>query len=355
MAAAHQQTEIESMDQWHDHVASKRSFRGWHIHGLDLRGVDLAAIELVGSVFLGCRFDSGVESDIRRRGGLVFPRIPDVPFNPYRPNLYTADELYDGLTGGYSDTPDGRIWAWSQQLNTLDHTLAAALHDHAVDDALAEYARARRFVGVMGGHAVRRGTSDYLQAARLGHQLAQHWDVATGGGPGAMEAANLGAWLARHPFNSVEVACQKLAQVPQFTPDATAWASLALEVKASFEPGTASLGVPTWHYGHEPPNAFATDIAKYFANSIREHVLLDLCDEGVIFLPGSAGTVQEIFQAGCEKFYDRTTVSPMVLVGYEHWTDTYPAWPLLRALFAERSDLVHLVDSIDEAVAVLRG
>ena len=33
-----------------------------------------------------------------------------------------------------------------------------------------------------------------------------------------------------------------------------------------------SLGVPTWFYGHEPPNLFATRIAKFFTNALREDV-----------------------------------------------------------------------------------
>ena len=49
----------------------------------------------------------------------------------------------------------------------------------------------------MGGHALRSGaTRAYADAARLGHALGRAYVVATGGGPGAMEAANLGAYLA---------------------------------------------------------------------------------------------------------------------------------------------------------------
>ncbi len=57
-----------------------------------------------------------------------------------------------------------------------------------------------------------------------------------------------------------------------------------------------SIGIPTWLYGHEPPAPFATHIAKYFANSVREDGLLTIAKHGVIFAPGSAGTTQEIFQ-----------------------------------------------------------
>ena len=75
-----------------------------------------------------------------------------------------------------------------------------------------------------------------------------------------------------------------------------------------------------------------------------------------MFLPGAAGTVQEIFQDACENYYaDGPRVAPMVLVGVEHWTVRVPAWPLLRALAAERpmDDRVHLVDVPSEAVRLL--
>ena len=64
-----------------------------------------------------------------------------------------------------------------------------------------------------------------------------------------------------------------------------------------------SLSIPTWFYGHEPTNVFATDIAKYFSNALREDTLLNRCRGGVVYLPGQAGTVQEIFQAVTENFY----------------------------------------------------
>jgi hypothetical protein len=44
-----------------------------------------------------------------------------------------------------------------------------------------------------------------------------------------------------------------------------------------------------------------------------------------------------------------------VLVGRTYWTETLPAWPLLRELARGRpmEDRVHLVDTVDEAAALL--
>lgn len=45
----------------------------------------------------------------------------------------------------------------------------------------------------------------------------------------------------------------------------------------------------------------------------------------------------------------------MVLVNREHWTETLPTWPLLRALAADRpmAARIALVDSVDEAPEAL--
>ena len=60
-----------------------------------------------------------------------------------------------------------------------------------------------------------------------------------------------------------------------------------------------------------------------------------------------------MFQDACENYYaDESSVAEMVLVGRAYWTETLPAWPLLRSLARGRpmEDRVHLVDHVDEAV-----
>jgi predicted Rossmann-fold nucleotide-binding protein len=286
------------------------------------------------------------------RGGISLP--PGLPVDPYRHGLYSADELYDA--DEYAATSDARAYAWSLRPASHDDTLARALHDHAVDEALAAWIGGRRLAGVMGGHALQRDDPTYADAARLGHLVGTELVVATGGGPGAMEAANLGAWLARHPAADLAEAVRMLAEVPTFRPSVTAWAQTAFHVRERFPDGADSLGIPTWHYGHEPTSVFPTAIAKYFRNSSREAILLEVCDAGIAFLPGAAGTVQEVFQDACENYYaDESSVAPMVLVGATYWTETVPVWPLLSALARDRTMAphLHLVDSVEEAANLL--
>lgn len=349
--------EIETLDEFDERVDGRTSIAGWHLQGLDLtgRGELLAALDVQRTLFLGCTLAAATDADVRARGALVFPRVPDVDFNPYRAHLYTPGELYDGLADGYAGTLDAVVYAWSRQPRSVDKRLAEALHDHAIDDALDEFVAARRrpLVGVMGGHAARRGDEVYRQAAVLGRELAREFCVVTGGGPGAMEAANLGAWMGER---DLDAALADLAAVPDFH-EVDAWARRAFAVRERWPDGGPSLGIPTWFYGHEPPNAFATDIAKYFRNALREDELLRICDGGIVFLPGAAGTVQEVFQDACGNYYaEADRVSPMVLVGRDYWTRALPAWPLLRALARDRpfDARLHLVDGPDEVLPLLR-
>ena len=333
-------------------AAGAVSLAGWRVVGLDLthRGPALLERSLGQALFLGCDFADGDDDAVRRAGAVVLPEIPGIPVDPYRATLYSPADLYDAPR--YDDTLDARAYAWSRSASSPEDTLAMALHDHQVDAALDSWVEDRELVGVMGGHALERGSPGYADAARLGHALGEHLTVATGGGPGAMEAANLGAFVP----DGLDEALARLAAVPSFQPDIGAWAEVALDVVAATSGGRESLGIPTWHYGHEPPNVFATAIAKYFSNAPREAVLLEVCTAGIVFLPGAAGTVQEVFQDACENYYaDESSVAAMVLVGRAYWTETLPAWPLLRSLARGRpmEDRVHLVDHVDEAVAML--
>ncbi len=329
------------------------SLAGWRVVGLDLtaRGEVLLSRSLEQSLFLGCEFADGDEEVVRRAGATVLHEIPGIPVDPYRSTLYSPRDLYD--TRRYEDTVDARAYAWSRSGTGRDDALAKALHDHYVDAALTEWVTDREIVGVMGGHALERGSEAYADAARLGHGLGSRLTVATGGGPGAMEAANLGAFMAGDQPDALAAALDSVSRVPSFRPDIGGWAEAAFRVVDATPHGRESLGIPTWHYGHEPPNPFATAIAKYFHNAPREAVLLEVCNAGIVFLPGAAGTVQEVFQDACENYYaDESAVAPMVLVGRRYWTEDLPVWPLLRALSRSRAmePHVHLVDTVDEAV-----
>lgn len=345
-------------------MAARGSLVGHRLQSVDLtdRTGALLALPVTGAVFLGCRMEPDAAAKVRAEGALVFPPVPDLPFDPYRGVLYSPGELFAGLAEqGYEQTPDALAYTWFQRTKTdgdIFGTMLRAVHDDAVSDALDEHLAGARVAGVMGGHAMARGTDAYAGAARLGRSLARAGlTVATGGGPGAMEAANLGAYAAPHDDAMLEEALSLLGKEPSYVPSVGDWATVAFEVRSRWPRGGDSVGIPTWFYGHEPPNAFASHIAKYFANATREDGLLARCNAGVVFLPGAAGTVQEIFDNATPNYYEsRGEPTPMVLVDRAHWTEHLPTWPLLKALAAGRSmePYIALVDSVDEAPEALR-
>ena len=376
--------EIQSLHQLEAWLGTGRPVGGLRIQDLDLTTVASrlrGRTDLAGLVVLGGVVPAALLVHLQEHGAVVFPAGPDTPVDVFRAHLYTGDELYAGLDGpgGYATTTDSRAYEWGRDMRLADDayaTLLKAIHDDSISDALDEWVRGRRVVGVMGGHAEVRGSSGYAAAAWLGRSLARTGLlVATGGGPGAMEAANLGA---TSPSSDALVrALDRLRPVPSFRPDVEAWARLAFEVRAELGPratprrGTTapalqpgahvdrprSLGVPTWFYGHEPPNVFAEGIAKYFSNAVREDGLLVRCNAGVVVLPGAAGTVQEVFQLCTRSYYAEqgAVVPPLVLVGVEQWTEVLPVWPLVHQLAAGRpmAGAIHLVDDTEEAVAIV--
>jgi predicted Rossmann-fold nucleotide-binding protein len=354
--------EIESLAEFDEVVSQHGSLVQHRVQAVDLtdRTTELLSVDTEGAVFLGCPMDADAAARIRATGALVFPPVPGLPFDPYRGVLYSPDELFESLDQGYETTPDARAYTWFQQTKAdgdIYASMLRAIHDDAVSDTLDELLVGARVVGVMGGHAMARGTEAYEGAARLGRSLARAgFTVATGGGPGAMEAANLGAYASVFDDEMLAEALQLLGKSPSFTPSMTDWATAAFDVRDRWPGGGDSVGIPTWFYGHEPPNVFAGHIAKYFANATREDGLLARSNAGVVFLPGAAGTVQEVFDNATPNYYEsRGEPTPMVLVDRVHWTERLPVWPLLQSLAEGRSmePWIALVDRVEDAPEAL--
>ena len=156
---------------------------GWVIQSVDLaaRAADLARVRVDGALFLGCELPDESRDGLLERGALIFPRLPNLPFNPYRAMLYSPTELYDAVLAGrlYPQTRDAQIYGWARSVlepTPLAESLAMTLHDHAITDALAEQLTGiapTSIVGLMGGHAQQRGSDAYIGSARLAAQLTQ--------------------------------------------------------------------------------------------------------------------------------------------------------------------------------------
>jgi putative intracellular protease/amidase len=301
-----------------------------------------------------------------QRGALVFPRLPDLPYDPYRNRLYTWRELLEGHSVQEDQSLDRRIYEHFREQGRSNpdvrEALAERLHDYSIDDALRDLLPTdetgmthAKVVGVMGGHGVRRDHAHFRQAAQTAHLLARAgYFIATGGGPGIMEAANLGAYLGGEDGAVLEDALRILAQAPAYADrDYFRQARTVLERHPT---GLDGLAVPTWFYGHEPSNLFGTHIAKYFSNSLREDGLLALCLHGVVFAPGSAGTWQEVFIDAAQNHYGSLGwVSPMAFLGQEAYRTT-GLYPLLERLAEGRTyrGMLGCADEPAEIVAFLK-
>jgi predicted Rossmann-fold nucleotide-binding protein len=118
-----------------------------------------------------------------------------------------------------------------------------------------------------------------------------------------------------------------------------------------------SVGIPTWLYGHEPATPFATHIAKYFENSLREDGLLTIAKGGVIYTPGSAGTMQEIFQDAVQNHYLTVEyASPMAFLDIDYWTNELPVYPMLEELQNRgryRNLLLSISDDVTDIVQTI--
>ncbi|MFC0115238.1 LOG family protein [Kibdelosporangium aridum] len=359
-------TEITDLTALREHRTAGHDLRDVVLVGLDLTGEDdLLRTALDGAVLLGCELSSKTRRQAEAAGALIFPAIPDLPYQVYRTTLYTPAELFAGFDPArpesYANTLDARVYQHSQeQGRTPDplHALAERLHDHSITSALGETLAAHRnpAVAVMGGHALTRDSAGYLAAMRLGAALGRAgFTVLTGGGPGAMEAVPYGVRMPDH----IDELHAELAKAPRFGEGAAAigqWlaAGLACELPDSTP---LTIGIPTWFYGHEPPNPACHWHAKYFANSVREDGLLTVATGGVVYTPGSAGTVQEVFQDYTQNHYKSVgPAAPMVFLDKGFWTTDVPAAPLVQQLARGRDaeQWILVTDDVDEAVALLQ-
>lgn len=282
-----------------------------------------------------------------------------VPYDIGRKTLYTAEDLYG------PDNYDARVYECylhkGKHACSTRELMARSMHDYCIRKAVEDFMQDRdllKTVSVMGGHGLLRTDEQFRHIVYISKRLTEEgFLMISGGGPGAMEATHLGAWMAGRNDNEVEQALKMLAAAPSFKDEM--WVRTAMEVRQRFpqNDGYESLGVPTWLYGHEPATPFATHIAKYFDNSIREDFILTAAYGGTIFTPGSAGTLQEIFQEAVQNHYlSFGFASPMIFFGSQFWQNEVPIYPLLEHLMANgryKNLLLSLTDSREEVVKTL--
>ena len=314
--------------------------------------------------------------------------------------LYTTDDLFSGWDAARpqsaAETFDFRTYAAAREHGKAALRLpparpiarARAVHDGTMSWHLNQRVVDEQVVAVMGGHRLARNSDGYRLVAEVAHRLAgEGFLLVSGGGPGAMEATHVGARTVESAVTLDQALDLMGADRSDSDDDGTLvfplhsadelfvdgrWDQLdernvarlhrwqapafALTEATAADPGS-SIGIPTWLYGHEPPTPLATAHAKYFDNSIREDGLLALATAGVVFAPGRAGTLQEIFQDAAQNYYETVAdrFSPMVFLDVDgYWTRRFKVRAVLAELFdARQQQLVHWVTSVDDAVDAL--
>jgi uncharacterized protein (TIGR00730 family) len=172
-----------------------------------------------------------------------------------------------------------------------------------------------RAVSVFGSARTHPGTPEYELAREVGRRLgAAGFAVITGGGPGAMEAANCGAR------------------------DVGAL-SIGLNIDLPFEQGHASGCV---------------DVSLDFHYFFCRKVMFVRYANAFVVLPGGYGTLDELFEALTLIQTQKIRSFPVILVGTEYWSGLV-RW--LRERVADEGkidvgdlDLMHLTDDLDDVV-----
>jgi len=235
----------------------------------------------------------------------------------------------------------------------VEEGLAQCTHDHFTDVALANFLMrtARPVVGIMGGSSTLAADPNYRRVVRLTAALTDRgYLVVGGGGLGIMEAANLGAYLADRSEAERDDAVDALAAATAWTTDPAGYMGVADDIRERFAPGGESLAIPAWVNAGEPISQFASHIAKYFSNSIREDGMLAVATAGIVFAPGGAGTMQEIFQDAAQNASRVFGRSPMAFLDTRHYCAQTGLYPALERQ-AKRlgfSDLLSVSDEPEE-------
>ena len=317
-------------------------------------GRNAVACRFKDCIFFGCTMPDAMRAELST-DCCVLPGL-GTPFNMFPAKLYSSSQLYAGYDYHnpvtFSQCYDTCIYRHyiekGKQAADISETLARSLHDHSISDALHDMLAMydeRRVVAVMGGHALLRTDEIYRKVVVIAKHLAERGCLmVTGGGPGAMEAAHLGVWLAGREDAFVDEAISLLSHAPSYKDCDWLPSAFSLMDKLPRVSDCPSIGIPTWFYGHEPATPFAT-----------QDGLLAIAKGGVIYSPGSAGTMQEIFQDAAQNHYLTCGyASPMVFLGSEYWNSVFPVYPLLSELQGKgcyRNLILSVTDSPADAEA----
>jgi uncharacterized protein (TIGR00730 family) len=183
-------------------------------------------------------------------------------------------------------------------------------------EVLRKYGTAATFFG---SARLKPGDPTYKAAEELASRLARDgFAIITGGGPGIMEAANVG----------------------------------------SFKVGGQSVGLNIELPMEQKLNPYVTE-SENFHFFFSRKVMLSFASEVYVYFPGGFGTMDELFELVTLIQTKKISPIPILLYGKDFWTPLlgYFKQTLLdkyQTISPEDLELMHLVDSVDEAYEYIR-
>jgi hypothetical protein len=191
---------IRSIKTLKEFVSQKGSLANCTVQDIDFKDnyINWSQLQISHTTFLGCELKPEDACILLAKGAFLYPRLPDLPYNPYRNHLYSCLELMDGYSHENDLSLDYSIYRHfteSRYNPDINEALSQRVHDHAIDEALRgflEFDEAglskKKCIGIMGGHGTLRTDEFHIKVAKTAKMLADAgYFVASGGGPGIMD------------------------------------------------------------------------------------------------------------------------------------------------------------------------
>ena len=228
---------------------------------------------------------------------------------PLRPKRLSIEEIKNGcvyVTNG--DETETRICVINEEFRQ-GFDIIKSHKDH------------NKSVTFWGSARLTEDHEDYQRALRLSRRIAGElgYTIATGGGPGIMEAGNRGAYEMGKP-------------------------SLGLTIRLPMEQTT---------------NKYVTDEIPFYFFFSRK-VLMAYSAEAYLYFPGGYGTLDELFEILTLVQTEKISKVPIILVGKSFWEplDKFIRQTLLaefKTISREDLDLYTITDDEDQIIEIVKN
>ncbi len=207
------------------------------------------------------------------------------------------------------------------------HDINKNIHDH-LNEIMKEFRvgfeelkKHPKSVSILGSTQTTPASSHYKQAHELGYRIAKElgYAVATGGGPGIMAAANLGAK----------------------------------------EAGGVSIGYTIKLPMEQHSNPYTNTSLDFDYFFVRK-TILTFAAEAYVFFPGGYGTLDEFFDIVTLIQTNKIPRVPIILIGKDYWNPfkkfiTEQMLEVHHAILSDDLQLFTVTDNLNEALEIIKA